>query len=190
MLFRSDGDKAAVLVRLAPRAGESAAMRDAFFDAARSIMSDGSKREVLLEALKHNASDSTVAAAVAIARGMVSETERGTVLRAVAATQALASPTVREAFFRATTSMVSETARERVLTAALQARPADLAVAVAAADAASKMVSSTPKSNVLLEAAARTPILRDEAGRAAFFAAVKTIQSSSDYRRVMEAVVK
>ena len=86
--------------------------------------------------------------------------------------------------------MVSETERERALVAVLQARPGDLTTAMSAVDAAAKLASSTPKANVLLEAATRTPILRDDAGRGAFFAAVRTIQSSADYRRVMEAVVR
>jgi hypothetical protein len=154
------------------------------------MISNTDRRRVLVEVLRHHRDDSTAAAAVAAARDLVSESDRAAVLRAVAVLPAMGSPAVRGPFFGAAGAMVSESAREEVLTTVLRARPGDLASAIAAVNVASHMVSSTSKANVLLAAATHTPVMKHDSSRAALFAALKTVSSGAEYRRVMDAIIK
>ena len=144
---------------------------------------------MLLVALDSAGGDATIAASLDQSRRMVSETERVEVLRAVARRQRMEVAPVRERFFDAVNGMVSETARETVLLAALRAQPTCADTQRGAIVATKNMVSDTRRANVLLEVAKATPALRDPATRAQLLDALKTMTSSSEYRRVMDAVV-
>ena len=111
-------------------------------------------------------------------------------LAAAATARALGTPWVRDAYFRAVAGMTSDASREAAVTAAIRARPNDLGVATAAVASLASMTSERAKANLLLEAATRSPILKDEQGRASLIAAIKTLSSGAEYRRVMEAVIR
>ncbi len=185
----SDGDKAAVLLRLAQRAGETPELRDAFFGALRGFTSDGDRKRVLLAALDRPADDSTVAAALGALRGMVSDGDRAEVLKAAAAKGHMGSAPVRERYFKTAQSLVSETSREAAVLAALRAQPSHAETQAAAIAASTTFVSDTRRANVLLEVARTTDALRDPARRARFVESLRGMTSSSEYRRVMEAVM-
>jgi hypothetical protein len=123
-------------------------------------------------------------------RGILTESDRIPVLAAIATTRAVGTPWVRDLYFKSVGTMVSDSQREAALTAIVRARPADLDVATASVAATSAMTSDHARANVLLEVATRTPILKDEAGRTALFASLKSLNSGTEYRRVMEAVIK
>jgi hypothetical protein len=131
-----------------------------------------------------------LAAALEGARQMVSDQERGQVLRAAVARGALGTAATRDALFRAIDAMVSDGERSRVLLEVARQGDAAGPAAAAALRAVGRMASDNAKATALIELASRTPVLRDSAGRAAFFDAVRTLNSSGEYRRVMEAVLR
>jgi len=76
-----------------------------------------------------------------------------------------------------------------VLQAALARRPIGAPVMLDLLAAAEEISSDHDKSTVLLAVAGR-PELKEPAVRTRFFDVLKTVSSSSDYRRVMESVVQ
>ena len=190
----SDTRRGEVLASLAARTSESPALRDAYFRAARAMVSDGERRRAILAALDARAGRSAepgvVAAALEAARQMVSDSERGQVVRAAVAHGALADAASRDALYRALDAFVSDQERSRVLMA-IAAQPGAPASALAPAlRAAGRMTSDATKAAVLVELATRTPVLRDSVTRERFFDVVRTIHASGEYRRVMEAVLR
>jgi hypothetical protein len=190
----SDGRRGEVLAALAGRTSDSPELRDAYFRTARAMVSDSERRRALLAALEARegrAADAGVlAAALDGARQMVSDTERGQVLRAAIARGALATPATRDALFRAVDAMVSDGERSRVLLEVARQGDAAASAVAPALRSVGRMTSDNAKATVLIELATRTPALRDSAARGAFFDAVRTLTSSGEYRRVMEAVLR
>ncbi len=160
----SDRVKADLLTTLGPGpSGRDAdAARAAYFDAAGTIASDAERRRVLLAALEPRASGDAL----------------------------LASAPARDAFFRAADAIASDRERGAVLRAVVRRdglpRPALLAVLRSAGSVA----SDRERADVLLAVAERPEALRDDAARRAFFETTRGIASSSEYRRVMDAVVR
>jgi hypothetical protein len=191
----SDARRGEVLAALAPRASDSAELRDAYFRTTRAMVSDAERRRALLGALEATregraADPGLLAAALETARQMVSDGERGQVLRAAAARGALADAAARDAFFRAVDAMVSDSERARVLMAvAAQANIPPSALG-AALRSTGRMTSDNAKATVLIELATRTPALRDSAARGTFFEVVRSLTSSGEYRRVLESVLR
>jgi hypothetical protein len=185
----SDGDKAAVLTKLVPRAGETPEIRAAFFSALGGFTSDGDRKRVVLATLERWSDDSTLVAALSTLRGMTSDTDRAEIMRAVARKARMESVPVRERFFKAVDATVSESAREAVLLTALRAEPSCVDTQRGAIAATTHMVSDSRRANVLLEVAKASGALREPSVRAQFLDALKGMTSSSEYRRVMEAVV-
>jgi hypothetical protein len=185
----SDGDKSAVLLRLAPRAGETPEVRAAFFGALRGFTSDGDRRRVLVAVVERAADDSVLVGALAATGAMVSDGDRVEVLKAVAAKRRMESAAVRERYFKSAGAMVSESARETALLAALRAEPTCASTQLGVIAASTRFVSDTKRAALLLEVARTTDALRDPARRAAYLDALRGLTSSSEYRRVMEAVV-
>jgi hypothetical protein len=185
----SDGDRAAVLLRIVPRAGETDAIRSAFFGAMSGMTSDGDRRRVLVPTVERWGDDATLAAAIDATGPMTSDRERTEVLQAVALKRRMESAAVHERFFRAVSSFTSEAARERVLLAALRAEPgcADTQRGVLASSTG--FTSDTHRATVLLAVARETDAMRDPARRAQLLDALKGITASSQYRKVMEALV-
>jgi hypothetical protein len=186
----SDGDKAAVLLKLAPRVGDSGEIRKAFFGSMRAMTSDTELRRVLDAVLRGTVSDSTLAAVLDIARRMTSDTQRAAVLMTMVERRRLSAPFVREGFFQAVDGMTSESMRENVLLALVRAEPRNDALYVPIINAAAKITSERQQGNVLLAIATSTPALRSTETRARFLDALGKLTSSSEYRRVMDALVR
>ena len=123
------------------------------------------------------------------ARDISSDGDKSAVLSAVARRYALDGDPVRKAFFGAARTVSSDSDRRGVLQAALARRPLASPVMLDLLGTAEEISSDHDKSSVLLEVVGR-PELRDQTVRARFFEVLKTVSSSSDYRRVMEAVVQ
>jgi hypothetical protein len=185
----SDADKAAVLARLTPRLDESQAVRSAYFGAVASITSDAERRRVLLGVLDATRDPAVVPAVLDALGPMTSDAERTAVLTAVAARHPLDAPAVRERYFARVEPITSDAARERVLLAALERGPASESIVRAVLASLGSITSDHNRANVLVELAARTDAVRAPASRAAFLAALRSLTSGSEYRRVMEAVL-
>jgi hypothetical protein len=185
----SDADRAAVLLKLVPRAGETPAIRTAFFGAFTGMVTDGERRRVLLPTVERWTDDATLASVLDVMRPMVSDSDRGEVLRAVAGKRHMSSAPVRDRFFRLVGAFTSETERERVLLAALRADPTCVDTQRGVIDASTGFTSDTRRATVLLAVVRETNAMRDSTMRARLLGSMKGITSSSTYRQVMEALV-
>jgi hypothetical protein len=185
----SDADKAAVLARLTSRLDESEAVRSAYFGAVASMTSDAERRRLLLGVLDATRDPAVVPAVLDALAPMTSDAERTAVLTAVAARHPLDAPAVRERYFARVEPMTSDAARERELLAALERGPASGPVVRAVLASLGGVTSDHTRANVLVALAARTDAVRAPASRAAFLAALRSLTSGSEYRRVMEAVL-
>ena len=183
----SDGDKAAVLTHMAPRFGSDAALRQAYFATARTISSDGDLRRVLTYVLDSDSLDPpSLTGLLAAAREIASDGDRSAVLIAVGRRYSLRDGVVRRAFFEAANGVASDHDRSTVLRTVLEQGRADAPTMLDVLSSAEEIASDHDKSTVLLDVVRRSEI-RDPAVRKRFFEVVKTISSSSDYRRVMDA---
>jgi hypothetical protein len=187
----SDGDKAAVLTAIAPRAGESPALRNALLEGATTITGDGDRARVLLALLATNVDEAMRIGALRAARGISSDGDRARVLTAAIAPGLLRGETVRTTFFATVDGIASDGDRSQVLLAVLR-RGADSSAATMTAlvRSAGRMSSDDEKARVLLAVAQFPRALQEPSVRDAFFATLRTVSSGTDYRRVMEAVVR
>ena len=185
----SDGDKAAVLMEMPRRSRADETSRRAYFSAVNTISSDGDRRRVLTKLLEDSLDTPTLVAVLDAARDISSDGDKSAVLAAVARRYALDGDPVRKAFFGAARTVSSDSDRRGVLQAALARRPLTSPVMLDLLGTAEEISSDHDKSSVLMEVVGR-PELRDQTVRARFFEVLKTVSSSSDYRRVMEAVVQ
>jgi hypothetical protein len=191
----SDSDKARVL-RAVLEAGGDAEVASAVVDAARTIASDSDKGRVLVAAAAApGAGVETRAAVVAGAATIASDRERARVLLAALEPGAgvdalLGASGARGAFFSTLDGIASDRERGAVLrTLAARdglPRPAVLALLRSAA----RIASDRERADVLLAVSARPEAMRDTEVRRAFLDVARQIASSTEYRRVMDAVVR
>ncbi|MBV9879210.1 MAG: hypothetical protein JO180_01890 [Gemmatirosa sp.] len=184
----SDGDKSALLRALVPRAADLPTLRSAIVDAANTIGSDGDRASVLEPLLARASDDATIVAALRSARAIGSDGDRRRVLVAAVPRTAFGTAPVREAFFAATDATGSDGDHAAVLLALLGRRDLPAPAILGVIHSAARIASDHDKSSVLLELATRRGALDDAATRQAFLAALGTVSSSGDYRRVMERV--
>jgi hypothetical protein len=96
----------------------------------------------------------------------------------------------RDALFDAVDGIASDRDRGLVLRAMLRREGLPRPALLAALRSAERIASDREKADVLLAATARRETLTDDEARRAFLQATRTIASSGEYRRVMEAVVR
>jgi hypothetical protein len=186
----SDGDKAAVLRTIVARAGALPAVRAAVVDAAATIASDGDRADVLGDVLASPTDEATLVDALGAARGIASDGDRHRVLTAALRHTTLASERVRAAFLAAVDGIASDGDHAQVLLAALGRSDLAPAALPGLIHSAARIAADGDKAGVLAEVARRPHALDEPATRTAFFDALKTVASSSDYRRVMELVTR
>jgi hypothetical protein len=158
----SDRTKGELLAAIAPGAGASETMRTAWIEGARTIASDSERRRVLLAALEPGAQADAL----------------------------LSGPSGRDALFDAVDGIASDRDRAAVLRALLRRDALPLPALVATLRSAGRIASDREKADVLMAASARRETLTNEEVRRTFLQATRTIASSSEYRRVMESVVR
>lgn len=158
-------------------------------DAGERIPSSGDKRAVLASVLERGTPPPVVLAALLRAANTIpSSGDRSALLADVAERDALADPSVRDAFFTAAGGIPSSGDKSRVLTAVL-AHPGVRREAVASAlRLADGIPSSGDRASVLIDAVERDA-LADASVRESFFAAANGIPSSGDKSRVLIAVL-
>jgi hypothetical protein len=183
--IHSDHAKATVLHAAVERRGDDREVADAVVRGAATIGSDHERAELLRHLLdRAGADDGLLARALDAAGDMGSDHERANVLHTALQRGEPDAPAVRVAFFRALDAVGSDHERGRVLTA-LATRDALGGETVRALLASAQRIGSDhEKAAVLLAVATRPEWLRDTSSRAAFDAALKSIGSDSEYRRV------
>ena len=192
----SDSDKGQVLRAVVERRGVDAGLVAAVIEAARSISSDPEKARVLAAALAAPAAGAEARTAAAGVTRTISSDRAKAELLAALAPGATASDVMRAEWLRGARTISSDSERRRVLMAALESPTQGdaLLTAPGARDALFDVVdgisSDREKAEVLLTAAARRDALGDEEVRRTFLKTTREISSSSEYRRVMDAVIR
>ena len=158
----SDRAKGELLAALAPGATASDVMRAEWLRGARTISSDSERRRVLMAALE-------------------SPTQGDALLTA---------PGARDALFDVVDGIASDRERGTVLRAIVRRDRLSQPALLAALRSAGRISSDREKAEVLLAAAARRDALADDEVRRTFLRTTREIASSSEYRRVMDAVVR
>lgn len=158
----SDRAKAGLLAALAPGATASDVMRAEWLRGARTISSDSERRRVLMAALE-------------------SPTQGEALLTA---------PGARDALFDVVDGISSDRERGTVLRAIVRRDRLPQPALLAALRSAGRIASDREKAEVLVTAAARRDALGDEEVRRTFLRTTREISSSSEYRRVMDAVIR
>lgn len=185
----SDGDKRALLTLMAPRADESTALRSVLIDGANSISSDGDHAQLLIAMIGKNADDATRVAALRSAMSISSDGDRARVLTTALTSTLLANESGRTAYINAADGISSDGDHAQVLLAAARAGNPSSAALVAIARSAARIASDHDKTEVLL-AIARSGAAEQPTVREAIVAALRTVSSGSDYRRVMDVVTR
>ncbi len=181
----SSGDLASVLRRI-PGGASTAAGRAALTEAIGKVSSSGDRRETLAR-LVPTADREMLLQIARSAAGITSSGDRAELLR-TSAPQYLSrnDAGLRAAWFELAATLTSSGDLAEVLRGSLAFASTSPEVAVLAVRSTSRVTSSGDAAEVLL-AVARRGLLRTPAVREAYLAAAKGIQSSGDYRAVMDA---
>jgi hypothetical protein len=187
----SDGDKAALLGQVADRYDGSDSLRTAFFEAVRTMTSDSDRSRVLLALLgRQRALDrASQVDLLRAARDMTSDDAKSRVLTAFVNEGAFADDAVRRAFFDVVNTFTSDDGRSRVLLAVVRRNALSAALTRDVLTATSPMTSDHSKGEVLTAIARANP-LTDAPLRAQFIGVLKTMTSDSEYRQVMDQLMK
>ena len=160
-------------------------VRRAARTAADLLQSDHEKAMVLHAALERRGADADVAEEVARGAASIgSDHERANVLAAALEHGAPSEAAARSSFFRALDGIGSDHERRRVLEDLARRDVLGTEMLRALLASASRIGSDHEKAAVLLAIAWRPELLRDSTVRASFDAALKTIGSDAEYRRV------
>jgi hypothetical protein len=182
--MQSDHEKAELLklARLHRAVAEPAA-RKALLRAADSIQSDNDKAAVVTSMLDQDtAGAEAMTELMHIAAKMGSDNEKGRTLQRAVERGVLAGA-ARSAFFDAVDTIQADSDRAGVLRATLRRAELDASALDKLAASAQKLGSDNEKANVLIELAGRGP-------SPAFFAAVRSISSDHDKRRVLSHILE
>ncbi|WP_148306198.1 hypothetical protein [Gemmatirosa kalamazoonensis] len=187
----SDHAKGMVLRAAVDLRGDDREVADAAVRGAGTIGSDHERAELLRRVLERVCSDDAVVArALDAAAEMGSDHERANVLATALDRAEPTAPTVRASFFRTVDGVGSDHERRRVLESLAGRDSLGTATAHALLASAARIGSDHEKAAVLLALAWHPDRLRDPGVRAAFDAALKSIGSDAEYRRVAGALAR
>jgi len=172
-----------------PSNAAQAAIGQSVQTAIRKAKSSGDKASILTQYAVSGDPDA-VLMALRGAKELSSNGDKSTLLKTLAASALNGrNPALRRAFFEAYQTLTSDGERRSVLTAALPYGHANAAVTLDVIQATRYISSDTDKSEVLI-ALTKQRLLTSAAIRTAFLDAAKGISSSSDQRRVLQAVAE
>jgi beta-lactamase regulating signal transducer with metallopeptidase domain len=181
----SDGEKAALLVFLAPQVLKDG-LRDYAFEAAKTIHSDGEKRRVLKQFLAQDPSRGTLTMAAREASEINSDGEKAAVLVDLAS-HLRGNNDLSHPFFRAAGSIHSDGERGRVLMAVIASAGEQHDTLVEAFRTAESMSSDGEKASVLVHANAYWK--DDDVMRRAYFEAAQSVHSDGEKARILTSLI-
>ena len=181
----SDGEKAGLLVSLAPYALKDN-LRDYTFEAVRTIHSDGEKHRVLTHFIMQDNSRPTLILVARLALDINSDGEKAAVLVALAP-HLRGNNDLSHPFFRVAESIHSDGERARVLMAVIASAGEQHDTLAEALRAAESMNSDGEKALVLVHADAYWK--DDDILRRAYFETARTIHSDGEKARVLTSLV-
>lgn len=181
----SDGEKASVLVFLAPYTLKDN-LRDYTFEALKTIHSDGEKRRVLTEFIFRDSSRGTLTLAARAAADINSDGEKAAVLVDLAAYLRNNNDLSRP-FFRAAESIHSDGERARVLTAVMASAGEQRDTLTEALRVAESISSDGEKARVLVHADGYWK--DDDLVRRAYFETARSVHSDGEKARVLTSLI-
>jgi beta-lactamase regulating signal transducer with metallopeptidase domain len=181
----SDGEKAALLVSLAPYVLKDN-LRDFTFEAVKTIHSDGEKHRVLTQFVMQDSSRGVLTLAARAAADINSDGERAAVLVDLAG-HLRGNDDLRRPFFRAAESMHSDGERARVLVAVLASAGEQTSTLTEALRAAESINSDGEKARVLIHADGYWK--DDDLVRRAYFETARTVRSDGEKAHVLTSLV-
>jgi bla regulator protein blaR1 len=181
----SDGEKAALLVFLAPNVLKDN-LRDYTFEALKTIHSDGEKRRVLTKFIQYDASRGTLTQAARASADINSDGEKAAVLVDLAAHLRNNSEMSRP-FFRSAESIHSDGERARVLTAVMASAGEQHETLTEALRVAQSINSDGEKARVLIHADGYWK--DDDQVRRAYFETARSVHSDGEKARVLTSLV-
>jgi hypothetical protein len=186
--IHSDGDKAALLRKIAGNYLQDADLRPAFFQAERTIHSDGDRRSVLSSVLKENdPARATIKLAIESAATISSDGDKTKVLIEAIAVSGR-NEALQIACLDAAGTIHSDGDHRRVLIALLKKPVVSEEAFLRTLQSAAAISSDGDKADVLITAAALPA--ENESVLNGFLDAVKTIRSDGDQTRVLSAVLE
>jgi len=181
----SDGEKASVLVSLAPYTLKDN-LRDYTFEAVKTIHSDGEKHRVLTQFILQDASRATLALDARAAADINSDGEKAAVLVDLAP-HLRGNSDLSHPFFRAAESIHSDGERARVLMSVIAAAGEQRDTLAEALRVTESINSDGEKALVLVHADAYWK--DDDVMRRAYFATARTIHSDGEKARVLTSLL-
>ncbi len=181
----SDGEKASVLVFLAPYTLKDN-LRDYTFEALKTIHSDGEKHRVLTQFILHDSSRPTLVLSARAAGDINSDGERAAVLVDLAS-HLRGNDDLRRPFFRSAESMRSDGERARVLMAALAAAGEQTDILAEAFRVAGRINSDGEKAQVLIHAEGYWK--DDDRMRQIYFETARGLRSDGEKARVLTSLI-
>jgi beta-lactamase regulating signal transducer with metallopeptidase domain len=183
--MNSDGEKASVLVALAPYTLKDR-LRDYTFEAVKTINSDGEKHRVLAQFILQDTSRPTLTLAARVAQDINSDGEKAAVLVALAP-YLRGNTDLPHPFFRAAASINSDGERARVLMAVIASAGEQRDTLADALRVTESINSDGEKALVLVHADAYWK--DDDIVRRAWFDAARSIHSDGEKARVLTSLI-
>jgi beta-lactamase regulating signal transducer with metallopeptidase domain len=181
----SDGEKASVLVTLAPYTLKDR-LRDYAFEAVKTINSDGEKHRVLTQFILQDSSRPTLSLVARAAQDINSDGEKAAVLVALAP-YLRGNTDLPHPFFRAAQSINSDGERARVLMAVIASAGEQRDTLADALRVTESINSDGEKAQVLVHADAYWK--DDDIVRRAYFDAARSIHSDGEKARVLTSLI-
>jgi beta-lactamase regulating signal transducer with metallopeptidase domain len=181
----SDGEKAALLVFLAPNTLKDN-LRDYAFEALKTVHSDGEKHRVLTQFILQDASRNNLAMSARASQDISSDGEKAAVLLDLAS-HLRGNADLSHPFFRAAESIHSDGERARVLIAVIASVGEQHDMLSEALRVAQSMSSDGEKARVLVDADAYWK--DDDLVRRAFFETARTIHSDGEKAHVLTSLI-
>ncbi|MGI8843012.1 MAG: M56 family metallopeptidase [Gemmatimonadaceae bacterium] len=183
----SSNEKAELLLAVVERGVLNDSLQRTILRSASTISSSFERHRVLLAMLRDDIVPGSETMFLEAAEGITGHHERALALAAFANGNGLVEASVRKAYLRAAMTITSTHELSQLLALVIRRPEFDAAAAIELLPAIKALTSSYEKANLLV-ALGRRGVAGDPAVRAAFISAVSTLPSSSDYRRVLEAV--
>ena len=183
--MNSDGEKASVLIFLAPNTLKDN-LRDFAFEALKTIHSDGEKRRVLTQFISHDASRGTLTLAARAAADINSDGEKAAVLVDLAA-YLRNSADLSRPFFRAAESIHSDGERARVLLAVMASAGEQPYMLIEAVHTSESISSDGEKARVLVHAVGYWK--EDDLLRRVWFESARTVHSDGEKARALTSLI-
>ena len=182
----NDHDKAELLLAVLAHGVRNDSLQRVVLRSASTIGGSFHRHRVMIAMLRDTLIPGSEAEFLRAADGITSAHERGVVLQAFANAHSLENTGIRQAYLQAAVSTTSQHERTQLLARVIRRPEFDEAAAIDVLKAIPAVSSSHERANLLVALAGRG-VTEDSAVRDAFLVAAASLQSASDYQRVMRA---